>query len=43
MREADGYKYSTKEGAELERTLAQLRADKPVIAMKVRKCEFSIF
>ncbi|PVD34448.1 hypothetical protein C0Q70_05721 [Pomacea canaliculata] len=36
MREADGYKYSTKEGAELERTLAQLRADKPVIAMKLQ-------
>ncbi|XP_076468028.1 kinesin-like protein KIF3A isoform X2 [Babylonia areolata] len=36
MREAEGYQYTTKEGAQLEKTLAELRADKPVVAMKIQ-------
>ncbi|KAK7485572.1 hypothetical protein BaRGS_00023147, partial [Batillaria attramentaria] len=36
MREAEGHQYSTKEGAQLEKALAELKADKPVIAMKLQ-------
>ena len=36
MREAEGYQYTTKEGADLERTLAELKVNKPVVTMKVK-------
>lgn len=36
VREAEGYQYTTKEGAQLEKTLAELKADKPVVAMKIQ-------
>ena len=36
MREAEGYQYTTKEGADLERALVELRVNKPVVTMKVR-------
>ena len=36
MREAEGYQYTTKEGADLERTLAELKVNKPAVTMKVK-------
>ena len=36
MREAEGYQYTTKEGADLERTLVELKVNKPVVTMKVK-------
>ncbi|KAK7096714.1 kinesin-2b-like [Littorina saxatilis] len=36
MREAEGYQYSTKEGAALEKTLVELKVDKPVVTMKIQ-------
>ena len=42
MREAEGYQYTTKEGADLERTLAELKVNKPVVTMKVKPSPFLV-
>ena len=40
MREAEGYQYTTKEGADLEKTLVELKVNKPVVTMKVSTFPF---